>query len=251
MTQDNQCREGIQERLVAQDIPPAKQYVDQAFMSGGNIAAIRKAGIDLRGYVREGNTRQPMGFRLGDFDIDIDQRRAICPAGKKQVKGASVSASSKNLIAYHVAFGPQCQTCRFFGSNLCTDQPNGRCLGINRFHDIIQERRRETATEAFRVEMHISAGIKGCISEMVRAHGLRCSRYRGAAKNQLRALFIATATHLKRLARTIPFSRWLAPAPVNELIMMIRFAFSNKIRNGYTTHSYSKRESDDKCGIIV
>jgi transposase len=37
MTQDNQCREGIQERLVAQDIPPAKQSVDQAFMSGGNI----------------------------------------------------------------------------------------------------------------------------------------------------------------------------------------------------------------------
>ncbi len=51
--------------------------------------------------------------------------------------------------------------------------------------------------------MHVRAGIEGTISELVRAHGARRARYCGLAKNQLQALFIATAANLKRLARTL------------------------------------------------
>ena len=68
---------------------------------------------------------------------------------------------------------------------------------------MLQARRQEAETPAFQREMHLRAGIEATISEVVRAHGARRSRYRGLAKNQLQALFTATATNLKRLARVV------------------------------------------------
>jgi transposase len=170
-------------------------------MSGRHIADSLTKGIDLRGYVREGNLSKPVGFRLRDFKINIEQRQVICPAGKKQSKWVRAKPGVKNLIRYHVQFGPQCRLCPHFGPGLCTDKPNGRHLGINAYHGLIQARRLEADTEAFRQEMKIRAGIEGTMSEMVRGHGLRRSRFRGTRKNQLQALFGATATTLKRLAR--------------------------------------------------
>jgi transposase len=213
MRQDNQCLAAIQDRLVDRGVPPGKQYVDQAYMSGYHIAGSLTKGIDLRGYVREGNLSKPEGFRLRDFEIDIEQRQAICPAGKKQAKWVRAKPGANNLIGYHVQFGPQCQLCPHFGPGLCTDKPNGRHLGINAHHDLIQARRLEAGTEAFRQEMHVRAGIEGTVSEMVRGHGLRRSRFRGTQKNQLQALFGAAATNLKRLARCSLLFAWIQNWP--------------------------------------
>ena len=203
MRQDNQCLAAIQDRLVERGIPPGQQYVDQAYMSGYHIADSLSKGIDLRGYVREGNLSKPERFRLRDFKIDIEQRQVICPAGKKQAKWVQARRGVNKLTAYHVQFGPQCQLCPHFGPGLCTDKPKGRHLGINIHHDLIQARRLEADTEAFRQEMHIRAGIEGTVSEMVRSHGLRRPRYRGTRKNQLQALFGAAAVNLKRLAHCL------------------------------------------------
>lgn len=200
MRQDNQCLTAIQDRLVQRGVPPGKQYVDQAYMSGRHIAESLARDIDLRGYVRKGNTSKSKGFRLQDFQIDVERGHAICPAGKKQVKWAKAKPGVKNLIAYHVGFGTQCQSCPHYGPDLCTDRPTGRHLGVNAYHDLIQARRREADTEAFKEEMKIRAGVEGTISEMVRGHGLRRSRFRGQRKNQLQACFVAAAANLKRLA---------------------------------------------------
>ena len=213
MRQDNQCLTAIQDRLVERGIPPGKQYVDQAYMSGYHIADSLAKGIDLRGYVREGNLSKPEGFRLRDFKIAIAQRQAICPAGKKQAKWVRAKPGANNLIAYHVQFGPQCQLCPHFGPGLCTDKPNGRHLSINAHHDLIQARRLEASTEAFRQEMRIRAGIEGTVSEIVRGHGLRRSRFRGTQKNQLQALFGAAATNLKRLAHCLSLFAFVRIGP--------------------------------------
>jgi len=214
MRQDNQCLTAIQDRLVQRRIPPGKQYVDQAYMSGRHMAESLAQGTDLRGYVREGNTSRPEGFRLQDFQIDVKRRQAICPAGKKQVKWVRAKPGVKNLIAYHVGFGSQCRSCSYFGPGLCTDKPNGRWLGINAHHDLIQARRQGAATEAFKQEMQIRAGIEGTVSEMVRNHDARRSRFRGRRKNQLQALFSAAAAiNLKRLAHCpfVPSWTWGKP----------------------------------------
>ena len=45
--------------------------------------------------------------------------------------------------------------------------------------------------------------IEGTIGELVRAHGLRRSRYRGFAKVELQNLFIGTACNIKRWLRIV------------------------------------------------
>jgi transposase len=200
--QDNEQVEALQHRLLVRQLAPAQQYVDQGYMSGENLARSLEHGIDLRGFMRDGNVSKRPEFRLSQFMIDLDQRQALCPAGQRSVKWAKAKPDVKNLIAYHVSFGRQCRTCPFFGPDLCTDKASGRHLSVSRYHALLQARRREADTLAFQREMHTRAGIEGTISELVRAHGARRSRYRGLAKNQLQALFTATATNLKRLART-------------------------------------------------
>lgn len=211
--QDNEALRPIQQRLENCELLPEQQYVDQGYMSGANLQSSLDMGIDLRGLIRKGNVSKAEGFRLSDFEIDIDRRRAICPAGKRSVKWARAKPGVKNLIAYHVSFGKQCQTCAFFCKDLCTDKPTGRKLGISAHHHLIQARRQEAQTEGFRQEMHHRAGIEACISELVRSHGARRSRYRGLVRNRLQASFIAVATNLKRLARAslsrLAFKFWV------------------------------------------
>jgi len=62
-------------------------------------------------------------------------------------------------------------------------------------------RRIEARTEAFAERMRARPAIEGTLSELVRAHGLRRHRYRGAAKRQCENLFKAAACNLKRVAR--------------------------------------------------
>jgi transposase len=60
-------------------------------------------------------------------------------------------------------------------------------------------------TEAFKTGYRAHrGGVEGCLSGLVRGHGMRVSRYIGQAKNHLRALFVGVAVNLRRAAR------WLA-----------------------------------------
>lgn len=201
--QDNTPILDIQQHLIERGLPPAQQYVDQGYMSGANLAASLEGSIDLRGFIRDGNVTKPVGFRLPDFSIDVADRQAICPAGAQAIGWSAVDPKIRNNVAFLVSFGKQCQDCPFFGPNLCTDKKAGRTIAISRQHDLITARRAESKTEAFREEMHLRAAIEGTLSELVRAHAARRSRYRGLPENQLQAAFTAAATNLKRLSRAL------------------------------------------------
>lgn len=192
----------IQKRLERRELVPEKQYVDQAYMSGEHIHDSRERDIDLRGYVQPGGNKSK-GFRLTDFDIDISRQQVTCPAGNTSVHWTEVTPGTTKGVAYRAFFGKQCHNCPFFSKEQCTTSPGGRKLDISRYHDELQKRRREMQTEAFQKEMNARNGIEGTISELVRAHGARRSRYRGLAKNRLQAAFIGGAANLKRLANAL------------------------------------------------
>ena len=154
-----------------------------------------RKGLDLRGFIGS-NSRKPVGFRLEDFDIDLEKRRAHCPAGKT---ASTFNPSSQPDVGWNVRFGKQCQDCQF--NRLCTTEKRGRSLEISPYHQHLTRRRREQAGTAFAKEMHARARIESTICELARKHGLRRSRYRGQNKIQLQAAFTATAVNLKRLAR--------------------------------------------------
>src|ERR1700690_1939398 len=137
--QDNTPMLDIQQHLIERHVPPALQYVDQGYMSGANLQASLEQSIDLRGFVRDGNVTKPEGFRLPDFTLDVEHRQATCPAGQEAIRWSPVDpkVGQKNLLAFLVSFGKQCQTCPFFGPGLCTDKPAGRTIAISRYHDLI------------------------------------------------------------------------------------------------------------------
>lgn len=198
---DNQHVDTIQQRLASRQLLPTRQYVDQGYMSASNVAHSQTNGVNLRGRLLPDTSGKTPGFRLTDFQVDIANQRVICPDGKQALRFVPSPPNPRNLIAYHAFFGKLCISCRFFGPGLCTTRPSGRHLGISLYHDLIQTRRRDEQTNAFKREMAIRVGIENVISELVRCHGLRQARYRGFLKNQLQAYFIGACTNLKRLAR--------------------------------------------------
>lgn len=201
VAQDNECRTKLQPRLVERHVAPAQQAVDQGYRSGDNRARRLEHGIALRGFVREENVSKRPEFRVSQFDIDLDQRPALCPAGTRSVTWAKAKPEVANLIASPVSFGRKCRTCPFFGPAVCTDKVSGRHRGVSRHPVLLLARRRAVDTAAFQVEMPVRPGIEGAIAELVRAHGVRRARYRRWANHPLHALFIAT--NLKRLAPTV------------------------------------------------
>ncbi len=166
-----------------------------AYCNGKTLESSAGRGIDLRGFI--GNySRKPPGFRLEDFFVDLEKRRARCPAGK----WAKVfNPSAQPDVAFHVRFGKQCQGCHL--RHLCTTEQRGRSLEISPYHRQLTARRREQAGGEFIQEMHARARIESTICELARRHGMRQSRYRGQHKLQLQAAFTAAAVNLKRLAR--------------------------------------------------
>ena len=66
---------------------------------------------------------------------------------------------------------------------------------------MLQARRQEQTTDAFKQRMRHRNAIEGTRSELVRAHGLRRARYRGLAKVKLQNYFIGAACNVKRWLR--------------------------------------------------
>ncbi len=211
---DGKALEEILKRLAERGLLPEKQYVDQAYCNGKTLHDSEQKGLDLRGFIGS-NSRKPVGFRLQDFDVDVERRQARCPAGKK---ATVFNPSSQHDVAWNVRFGKQCQRCPF--NSLCTTEKRGRSLEISPYHKQLTKRRREQASAGFVKEMHARARIESTIGELARRHGLRQNRYRGQEKATLQAAFTATAVNLKRLARylghvTDSFSiQFLAPQSI-------------------------------------
>jgi len=192
---DGTALPAIQQRLQHRQVTPEQQYVDRGYCHGKTIASSQQQGIDLRGRVAH-QARKPEGFRLEDFEIDLENREAICPQGKM---APIFNPSTQDDVAFHIRFGNQCTACPV--RSQCTTEKRGRSLELTPYHDLLTQRRREQRTTAFHQEMHARARIESTICQLVRKHGLRQSRYRGQQKVNLQAAFTAVAVNLKRLAR--------------------------------------------------
>jgi IS5 family transposase len=72
---------------------------------------------------------------------------------------------------------------------------------------MLKERREESKTDTFKELMKRRPPVEGTISEMVRVHGLRTSRYRGMTKTHFHSLMAGTAVNLKRLVKAISLSK--------------------------------------------
>lgn len=201
LDQDNPELPKIQSRLSCRGMLPGEQYVDQGYMSGGHVIESRALGIELIGEPPTDHHPRE-GFRQADFRVDEAKRQVVCPAGETSRAWVEGSQETEGPKVIRVRFdAPTCRACRFFGDGGCTKSKRGRSLELNPYRTVLEARRAEAKTEAFRQKLHLRAGVEGTISELVRGHGLRRARYRGKKKLRLQCLFTGVAVNLKRLVR--------------------------------------------------
>src|SRR6266404_442594 len=180
------------------DKPPV-QYVDAAYVSAQKLAQAQAEGRELIGPALP--SRQVEGrFTAADFQVNVEERQAICPAGKINTQCSRLVEQSTGKASYRFEFSTQCHDCLLRCQCLGKDQRH-RSLVVGEHHTLLQARRQEQRTAAFQQRMKHRNAIEGTQSELVRAHGLRHARYRGLAKVKLQNYFIGAACNVKRWLR--------------------------------------------------
>lgn len=197
----------IRDNLARVDLLPSEQFVDSGYVSGQQLAQSADAGIDLVGPPLADTS--PNDFKIADFAIDRAAQRAVCPAGQVATKWGETTDRDGSR-AVHIQFPTAvCAACPLRAR--CTTSRQGRSLHLNEHYERVAARRREAQTPAFQERLKRRAGIEATLSELVRQHGFRRHRYRGAAKRAHENLLKGAACNLKRLARAL-VARPLVPA---------------------------------------
>lgn len=178
---------------------PPVWYVDGAYVSAQKLAQARAEGREIIGPAQPA-PRKEGRFSVEDFAIRVEERQAVCPAGKRNTQCSRLEEADTGRVSYRFEFSTACQDCALRARCLGEGQRH-RTLVVGEHHTLLQSRRQEQQTDAFRQRMKHRNAIEGTQSELVRGHGLRRARSRGLAKARLQNYFIGAACNVKRWIR--------------------------------------------------
>ena len=225
-TADCEATPIVQTSLALAGHLPAEHLVDEGYTQASHLVTSQtRHGVQLVGPVARDGSRQATqnkGFDVTCFQLDWDQQRAFCPAGKssRPWQPTRNGRGSKFLLAMFEA-----ADCR-----PCPDRPDctrskvrGRTLYLHprAEHEALHTARQKQQTPQFRVRYAARAGIEGTISQGVRAFGLRQCRYLGQNKTHLQNLATAAALNFCRIYD------WLMETPLAKT-RRSRFAYLQK-----------------------
>lgn len=202
--QDGQLTEQIHDDLAARGLAPAEHVVDAAYLSPAHIERARRVhGITLLGPIVPDHSHQAKagtGFDKSAFAINWQKRQATCPQGAVSREWRPLRISGHDYI--QVKFGKAtCLACPVRAQ--CTDsaaRPRSLALLPQPLHEIQTRNRLDQETEQWQKRYAIRAGIEATISQNVRTHGLRRSRYHGLAKTHVQHVLTALACNITRVA---------------------------------------------------
>ncbi|MSO23354.1 MAG: hypothetical protein EXQ58_08905, partial [Acidobacteria bacterium] len=126
-------------------------------------------------------------YKSDAFDIDVEQRRATCPADQTSTQCSRLEEEKTGKVSYRFEWSTHCHPCP------------------------LQARRREMKTESFQKQMKQRNAIEGTHSELARAHGLRRARYRGLKKVTLQNYLIGAACNVNRWIRRLQWEMQQEP----------------------------------------
>lgn len=176
-------------------------YVDGAYVSAEKLAEAKAEGVELMGPAQPGLRRRPEAYSVEDFDVQIEERKVTCPAGVESTQCSRLDGEK----------GPGVQYRFEWNQGLCRECPlKERCLGagqkyrtllVGEHHMELQKRRKEQREPGFKERMKKRNAIEGTHSELVRAHGMRRTRYRGLERVKMGNYFTTAACNVKRWIR--------------------------------------------------
>jgi hypothetical protein len=179
---------------------PPVQYVDAAYISAKKLVEVQAEGRELIGPA-QCSGRKDGRFIAAEFDINVEGRRGVCPAGKISTQCSRLEEKSTGKVSFRFEWSTtDCQDCPLRSQCLGKDQRH-RTLVVGEHHTALQARRKEEQTDAFQQKMKHRNAIEGTQSELVRGHGLRRARSGGLSKVRLQNYFSGAACNVKRWIR--------------------------------------------------
>ena len=196
---------GMQQVLAAeatlQADRPSELYVDAAYVTDDTLAEAKAEERDLIGPPRPPGNSPRKGFSSEQFDVDVANRRAVCPAGHVSRQCSLIHDEYNGHVVLRFEWASLCDTCPL--QSQCTSSRTGRrLLSVGIHHDLLQQRRRDMQTEEFKRKLRRRSAIEGTISEFVRGGGRR-TRYRGLRKTALANYFHGAAVNTGRWIRLL------------------------------------------------
>jgi transposase len=198
---------------------PCALYVDGAYVCSEALHDALEQDRELRGPAPASPDRGKV-FTIEAFDVHVEERYAVCPAGQRSSNCSRLEVQSTGKVDFRIEWSKTvCSTCPLQAKCVSVGQDH-RTFVVGELHSLLQDRRREMQTDAFKKEMYRRNGIEGTQSELVRGYGLRQARYRGQVKERLQNYLIGAACNIRRLFRRLA---WEA-RPVRDVARVGRLA---------------------------
>jgi len=179
---------------------PPVQYVDGAYVSAQELARAAAEGRELIGPAPAVADNNEGRFTTEKFQIEVEQRQAICPAGKLNTQCSRLVEQQSGRVSFRFEWSTHCAGCPLRQQCVSPKQKH-RMIVVGEHHSALQARRQEQQTPAFKQRLKHRNGIEGTQSELVRGHGMRHAHYRGLVKVRRQNYFIGAACNVKRWIR--------------------------------------------------
>ena len=194
-----QALKGQQEQ---HEIKPEAMYADGGYVTEKTLSEAEHSAMELFGPTRPDPHKGP--YNADAFHVDIEKRQAVCPQGNLSTQWSRIRDAYMGTEYYRIEWASQCDFCPV--QKKCTRSKSGRrILVVGLRHDLVEKRRKEMRETEFAKKMHPRNGIEGTLSEMVRGHGLRRTKYRGEARVGLSHYLMGAACNVKRYLNLLAF----------------------------------------------
>lgn len=203
----------IHEALEEKQLLPEVHLVDGGFVDTNLLLnSAEDYGIELLGPVRRDRAwqqKEPEAYDISRFTIDWEAETMACPQGKRSSSWTTKqtpNGDTRIAVKFRYAHCTYCET-----RNLCTRSKKGSkafTLKSREAYEALKSARSEQRQPEWRERYKVRAGIESTMSQGVRAHDLRRSRYRGLRKTALQHIATASAINVQRV------TDWLGGFPI-------------------------------------
>jgi transposase len=215
---DVDMTQALHERLRDKQLLPDQHIVDTGYLSSAWLVNALE-GFDVRlvgppPTNRSWQARAGRGFDSSAFHIDWAARQVVCPMGRTSVRWHEGKRRGDAFCTASFAFA-DCFSCR--NRVYCTRtvrHPRQLTFLPRDQREALHTARGQVGEAVWQDVYAKRVGIEGTISEAVRCHGLRRSRYRGLRKTALQMLAVGAAVNVVRVVNWLD---GLRPVSVRSL----------------------------------
>jgi DDE family transposase/acyl-CoA reductase LuxC len=139
---------------------PAEWYLDGAYVSAERLAQAQAEGRQLIGPAQSAPKKEGR-FSVEDFQIFVEDRRAVCPAGQTSTQCSRLEQQDGDKVTYRFEFTTHCHNCPLREQCLGKDQRH-RTITVGQYHTQLlrcDPNGRSDLTEALQSADHVRGKV--------------------------------------------------------------------------------------------